>query len=264
MIHNAGETLAHIHIAQKPDDAIEQQILYHREQAKLHGAGNLVIERLDRCVERREPEAVPHHRERRSDAIDRCSGLVSDSYHHRWAAAVDHGIGQLGCDDLPAQTMTFQHFGKVAQNRVWEIAGKLAGEIWIIRYIGTKKVFVQRELRISQQHRKLRPRERLGTAPAFRDFHVGRQKLDGAIKQLPLLECLYQTLLETEVFKAAAFDEGQCEGLLVVVAQNQSGDLIGHAGQKDVAIAPRKTPIAKRNAQSNLEIDLDVGSVDAC
>src|SRR5712671_2017676 len=159
--------------------------------------------------------------------------------------------------------MTFERIGKVSPNRLRKIAAKLAGEIWIVGHIRVKKVFVQRELGVSQQHRKLRPREGLGPPSPLDNFHVGRQELDGAIKQLPLLQHLHQSLLETEVFKTAAFDEGQRQRLLVVVAQNQSRNLISHAGQEDITILPRQTSIAERNAQSDLDIDLDVGSVDA-
>src|SRR6266550_7420986 len=157
--------------------------------------------------------------------------------------------------------MTFERVWKVSPNRLREIAAKLAVEIGIVGYVRVKKVFVQRELGVSQQHGKLRPRERLGPSPSLDNFHVGRQELDGAIKQLPLLQHLHQSLLETEVFKTAALDEGQRQRLLVVVAQNQSRNLIGHAGQDDITILPGETPVTERDAQSNLEIHLDVRRV---
>src|SRR6266849_6593189 len=159
--------------------------------------------------------------------------------------------------------MTFERIWKVSPNRLREIAAKLAGEIWIVRHVRVKKVFMQCELGVGQQHRKLRPRERLGPPSSLDNFHVGRQELDGAIKQLPLLQHLHQPLLETEVFETTAFDEGQRQRLLVVVAQNQSRNLIGHAGQEDITILPGETSVTERDAQSDLEIDLHVGSVDA-
>ena len=141
-----------------------------------------------------------------------------------------------------------QRIRKVARDRLRKIADKFVGEIRIIWYIGVQKVLVQRKLGIGQQYRKLRPRQGLGALSSFRDFHVVRQKFDGAIKQLPLFQRLHQSLLEPEIFKAAAFDERQRQGLLVIVTQNYGGDLFGHAGQQDVAIVSRKAPVVQGNA----------------
>src|SRR6266436_2164345 len=159
--------------------------------------------------------------------------------------------------------MTFECIWKVSPNRLREIAAKLAGKIWIVGHVRAKKVFVQGKLGISQQHRKLGPGERLGPAPSLDNVQVSRQELDSAIKQLPLLQHLHQPLLETEVFKTAAFDEGQRQRLLVVVAQDQGRNLIRHAGEDDITILARQTSVAERDAQSNLDVDLDVGRIDA-
>src|SRR5258707_11651253 len=159
--------------------------------------------------------------------------------------------------------MMFECVWKVSPNRLREIAAQLAGEIGIVGHVRVKQVLVQGKLGISQQHRKLGPGERLGPPSSLDNVHVGRQELDGTIEQLPLLQHLHQPLLETEVFKTAAFDEGQRQRLLVVVAQNQRRNLIRHAGQNDITILARQTAVAERNAQSNLDVDLDVGSIDA-
>src|SRR5262245_46018556 len=148
--------------------------------------------------------------------------------------------------------MAFERVWKVSPNRLRKIAVKLAGEIWVVWHIRVKKVFMQGKLGISQQHCKLRACERLGAAPSLDNFHVARQELDGSIQELPLLQHLHQSLLETKIFKTAAFDEGQRQCLLVVVAQDQRGNLISHAGQENIAILPRKTSVTERNAQTNL------------
>src|SRR5262249_31347439 len=121
----------------------------------------------------------------------------------------------------------------------------------------------QSELGISQQHRKLGPGERLRPPPTLDNVHVGRQELDSAVKQLALLQHLHQPLLETEVFETAALDQGQRQRLLIIVAQNQRRDLIGHASEDNITILARQPSVAERNAQSNLDIDLDVGRIDA-
>src|SRR5215467_3671406 len=159
--------------------------------------------------------------------------------------------------------MTFERIWKMRPNRLREIAAQLAGEVGIVGHVRAKKVFVQSELGISQQHRKLGPGERLRPSSPLDNVHVSRQELDSAIEQLALLQHLHQPLLETEVFKTAAFDEGQRQRLLVVVAQNQSRNLIRHASQDDITILARQTSVAERDAQGNLDVDLDVGRIDA-
>src|SRR5262245_46585788 len=148
--------------------------------------------------------------------------------------------------------MTLERVRKVSPNRLWEIAAQLAREIGVVGHVRAKQVFVQGKLGISQKHRKLGPGERLGPSPSLDNFHVGRQELDGAIKQLPLLQHLHQPLLETEVFKTTALDQGQRQCLLVVIAQNQRRNLVRHAGQDDITILARQTSVAERNAQRNL------------
>src|SRR5260370_9982433 len=101
--------------------------------------------------------------------------------------------------------MMFECVWKVSPNRLREIAAQLAGEIGIVGHVRVKKVFVQGKLGISQQHRKLGPGERLRPSSSLDNFHVGRQELASAIKQLPLLQHLPHPLLDTEVFKTSAF-----------------------------------------------------------
>ena len=95
------------------------------------------------------------------------------------------------------------------------------------------------------------------------DDFVG-QKLHGAIELAAHFERLHQALLKTEIFKAAALREGNSERLLIVVAQDELRHLVGHLGKQCVARLHRELAGAHGAAQRNLDVDLDVGRVDAC
>ena len=49
---------------------------------------------------------------------------------------------------------------------------RLAGEIGIVGHCGLEQVLVERQLGVGEQHRKLRPCERLRPAPPFDELHI--------------------------------------------------------------------------------------------
>ena len=60
MRHEIGKPFGQINIAQKPDDAVEQQVLYRRVEIELQFPVNPIVERVDRGVERGHAVAVAH------------------------------------------------------------------------------------------------------------------------------------------------------------------------------------------------------------
>ena len=80
---------------------------------------------------------------------------------------------------------------------------------------------------------------------------------------MPLLQRLHQPLLEAEILQAAPLGERERQRLLIIVAQHQGRDLVGHARQQGVALRALQPAVAHRDAQRDLEVDLDVGGVDA-
>ena len=67
MRHHIGKASGKIDIAQKPDDAIEQQILHRRIEIELELAGNLIVEAVDFTVQGRHAIAVAHGGKGRGD-----------------------------------------------------------------------------------------------------------------------------------------------------------------------------------------------------
>ena len=94
MRHHVGEAFGKIDIAQEPDEAVEQQILHRGVEIELKLAGNLVVEAVDRGVQRGHAVAVADGGERRGNGGRRRAGLVGDAHDQRRAAPIDHRIGE--------------------------------------------------------------------------------------------------------------------------------------------------------------------------
>ena len=56
---------------------------------------------------------------------------------------------------------------------------------------------------------------------------------------------------------------GEREVLLVVVAQHQVGDLVGHLGEQRVALLLGQVAVRDHPVEQDLDVDLVVGGVDA-
>ena len=174
------------------------------------------------------------------------TGLVGDAHDQRRAAAIDHRVRQLRRDDFAAQPVMFQRIGKVLRDQRREIAKDFAREIGIVRHRRRQQVVVQRELGVGEQHRKFRPRQRLRTAAAFADLDVVGQELHRAIELAARFQRLHQPLLEAEIVHAMTFGERDRQRLLVVVAQHEMADILGHFGQQLVAILASQAAVALR------------------
>ena len=57
--------------------------------------------------------------------------------------------------------------------------------------------------------------------------------------------------------------ERERQRLPVIVGQHQPADLVGHLGEQLVARRPRQRALAHRGGQRDLDVDLDVGGIDA-
>ncbi len=163
------------------------------------------------------------------------------------AAAVDHRVGELGGDDLAAQPVLLERVGEALGDRGRKIAQQLAPEIGIVRHRRVEQLGVERELGIGEQHRELRPGQRLRAPPALGELDVVGQELDRAVELAAGLEDLHQALLEAEVLEPAPLGERERQRLLVVVAQHEPRHVVGHLGEQRVA---RRRATAGRRASA--------------
>ena len=138
VLDHVRESLRDIDVAHEPHDAIDQQVFDRRIEIELQLAGHLVVERIDRAVERDHVVAVAHHEERSRDCRRRGAGLVADAHRKRRPAAVDHRVGELGRNDLAPQAVVFQSVRIALDQMAREIARELAPEIRVIRHARTR------------------------------------------------------------------------------------------------------------------------------
>ena len=153
--------------------------------------------------------------------------------------------------------------GKCSVDRPGKIAAQLAAEIGIVRHVRLQQFVVERELGVGQQHRQLRPRERLRAPSPLGDLHIVGKELDRAIELAGGFQRLHQALLEAEVLQPAPLGKRDRERLQIIVAQDQRRHLVGHGGEEGIAPLARDPAVPHRRRQCDLEIDLDVGGIHA-
>ena len=159
--------------------------------------------------------------------------------------------------------MVMQRVVVALRHFLGEIALELAPEIGIVRHRAVEQFVVERELGVGEQHRQLRPRQRQVALAPLGDRHFVGQEFHRAVELPAHFQRLHEPLLEAEVFQPAPLRHRKRQRLLIVVAQHQARDLVGHFGQQRVARFDGQRAGAQRPAQRDLDVDLDVGGVDA-
>ena len=250
-------------MAQGPHQPVEQQILHRGVKAELHVARHLVVERVDLGVELDHAVTVAHAGKGGGDGRGARAGLVGDAHDERGAAAVDHRIGELRGDDLAPQPVLMQRVGEALGHFLGEIAVELAPQIRIVRHRAVEQFAVERQLGVGEQHRKLRPRQRFIPFAPLGKRHLVGQEFDRAVELAVHFQRLHQALLEAQILQPAPLRQRERQRLLVIVAQHQPRHFVGHLGQQRVARLELERAGVQQRAERDLDIDLDVGGVDA-
>ncbi len=159
---------------------------------------------------------------------------------------------------------SFNRVGEAFDERLREIAVELARKIRIVRHLRCQQIRIQSELRVSQRHRKLRPRQPPRRAFAARRFSV----LDGRFstprsRRFRLSSISIARCSKPISASATPFRKRQRQRLQIIVAQHEQADLVGHRGEQFIAPGLRKLSLAHGLAQRDLDVHFDVGSIDA-
>ena len=118
---------------------------------------------------------------------------------------------------------------------------------------------MQCEFRIGHQHREFGARQAFAAGIALGDCRIARQEFELAIEHAAPFQRLHE-LHRIAVFLGALRDrERQAERLQIIVAQDERGDLIRHAGEKFIALRARQLALLLGAAKRDLDIDLHVG-----
>jgi hypothetical protein len=241
---DAGTVAAHhviqggcreIDVADEPDDPVHEQVLQLAIEPQLQGARDLGIEGIHRALELHEAEGVPGRGIGRGDRGSVGARLVGEAAHDGRPAAIHDGVGELGRDDLAAQTMRGDGIGEAPAHLLGEIALELAAEIGIVGDGALQELVVEGELGIGEEHRKLGPGEALAQARPLGQGGVVGQEFDRAVEPPLALQSLHQPLDEAEIARALGLGEREREALEIVVAQDEAPDLVGHLGEERVA-----------------------------
>ena len=135
-----------------------------------------------------------------------------------------------------------------------------------MRFVGNaagNDVGDQHDLGIGEQHADLGAGQRLAARLALGQRQRVRQRLDGTVELAARLQRSHEASLVGQVGEAALAHQRQRQRLLVVVGEHEVADLVGHLGQQLVARRPGQAAFAHRGGQRDLDVDLDVGRVDA-
>ena len=172
-----------------------------------------------------------------------------------------------GGDDLAAQRVAGHPVGEPLAQRRREVVGAAAG-----RSHGSSgrseasSSSLERDLGVGEQHRELRrgqARRRRRAARRARSS-VG-QELERPVELAAPLQ-LGGSAARARAASTCAWARAlpSSDVLLVVVAQHQLGDLVGHRGQqRRCAASAVRSPSRDRLVEQDLDVDLVVGGVDA-
>ncbi len=215
-------------------------------------------------VELAQAEGIARRRIGGSDRRRIRARLVDEARHHRRAAAIDDRVGELRGDDFAAQAMAGNRVRKALAHVLGEIALQLLAEIRIVRHGTVEQCVVQRELRIGEQHRELGPRQALRRAARARSARrrpAGTRRCGRAVPAPPA--CASGGGRSRDRRRRAArtarapASAGSCCAAPVAPPRRSSRP----AARCDRP--PIEAAVALGHRERDLDVDLDVGGVDA-
>ena len=159
--------------------------------------------------------------------------------------------------------MTADRLVEAFAQRLGEVAHQVDREIGVLGQVRCEQRLVKRHLGVREQHRKFGRGEAMAGLLPLGDGLVVGQVLDFAVEFAGALESAHQSRLRTQHADALRQSNAERLGLLVVVAQHQIADLVGHLRQQVVALFVGHVAIGDHGAEQDLDVDLVVRTIDA-
>ena len=123
----------------------------------------------------------------------------------------------------------FTASGNRSRRAAREVALQLAVEIGVVRHGARQERVVERELGVGEQHGVFRPGQALAPAHPLGERRVVGQELDAAVEAALRLQGLHRSAWRSRSRRRPpALGERERQGLQLVVAQDEGGDLVGH------------------------------------
>ena len=247
--------------AQEPASGATAQAHQLIHQLQLQFGRHLVVQRLDLLPPVRQAEHVAHDDVGAGDVGRAHAGGLLQTLHEGDAHVVDQVVGDLRADDLALQAMTTHGLAELLGQLRREGGLHLASQVVVVRHQGFQQRFLEVDLAVGDQHRQLRPGQAATVGGAFVELVIAGQELQGTVQLAGGFQSRHQALVLGQALAGAALGQGQGLGLLVVVAQHQRTDRIGHLGQQLVALLAGHVAGGNDLAEENLDVHLVVGAV---
>eukprot|EP01137_Pigoraptor_chileana_P015904 Opistho-2@72305 len=232
-------------------------------QLQLHVSADLVVQRFNLTEPVWEVEDVAHNHVGAGHVRRAHAGRLFESLNEGDAHVVDQVVGDLGADDLALQTVTTHGFGELADQGRRECRFHVAGQIVIVRHQRAQQLLLEVDLAVRDQHRQLGTGQAMAGRNALVDLLFGRQELDGTIQLATAFQIAHQTLVLSDARVSTTRRQGQGLSLLVVVAQHQTADFVGHARQQLVALLVGHVTGLNHFVQQDLDVHFVVRAVHA-
>src|SRR6516165_3369529 len=232
------------------------------QHVDLHGGWHFVVERFDLGPQRPQVEDVTHDHRGAGNLRCGAAGARLHLVDKGDAGSVGEIVGDDCGSDLAMQWMGGYLFREPLAQCRREVATKLAVEFRRFGQIRSQQLAIQAHLRISEQDRELGANEPATLRCPRREGLVVRQELKSPIQSTRPFEIAHQARLPVEDGDAARFGHRQRLALQVIVAQYQSRDVIGHGGEKRLALDCGEDSRSNRAVEQDLDVDLVVRHID--
>ncbi|RMN69924.1 hypothetical protein ALQ54_05713 [Pseudomonas syringae] len=230
-------------------------------QRQLDFGRNLVVQCLDLTEPVRQVEDVTHDHVGTGHRSSAHAGRLFEPLHEGDAHVVDQIVGDLRADDLALQAMAAHGRGKLGAQRRRERGFHITRQIVVIRHTGFQQRFLKVDLAVRDQHRQLGTTQALLGRNPLGNLLFSRQELDGAIKLATRLQVTHQTLVFGNPLVSATGCQRQRLGLLVVVAQHQVADFVGHAFEQLIALLLGHVTGLHHFVEQDLDVHFVIGAV---
>ena len=229
----------------------------------LHGRVEHVVVGRQLLAQAERAEDLPGHEVGVGELGGTGPGLPGQPRPEGHAGAVDQVVDHLGHDDLPAQRVVPDLGLEALPDGAREVGHQVEVEVRVVGQVGGQQLVGEHDLGPGQQHRQLRHAQALAAVEAAAHLTGRRETLELAVEEAVLLEPLHPGLVHVQEPGGVGRGVGEREVLLVVVAEHQLGDLVGHLGQQGVALLAGEVPRGDHPVEQDLDVHLVVGGVHA-
>ena len=228
------------------------------------GGGHLALARPD-LVEQRVVAGQPGGDQPcPRDLAGPVAGLAHQAADELRPHQVDQVVGELAGDDLAAQPVVHRQIpGDRLHRRAREVVEEVVLGGRIVGEVGRQQTVLEVQLGVGEEHRQLRPGERLVRLGARGKLVPRGESLGVAVEEADAAQVAHQRPVAVLAAAGAVLVHRNRLAAGLVVAHDERGDGVGEALQQAVALLSGDQSRVLGLVQEDLEVDLAIGEVDA-